>query len=64
MLDWTDIAIRAAKTFVQAFVAALVLPAANAFDLAAWKAAVVAAAAAGISAAWNTIWEAVKVRQG
>jgi hypothetical protein len=61
-MDWADIAIRAGKTFVQAFVAALVLPAANAFDLASWKAAVVAAAAAGLSAAWNIVIEALRVK--
>lgn len=62
-MDWTDIAIRAGKTFVQAFVAALILPVASVFDLASWKAAVVAAVAAGVSAAWNVILEAVKVRR-
>lgn len=50
-----DVAVRAAKTFAQAFVAAIVLPAADAFNLASWKAAVLAAGAAAASVVWNTV---------
>jgi len=46
-----DLAERAAKTFVQAFAAALVIPAAADFwSVSVWKSAVVGAVAAGVSA--------------
>lgn len=46
-----DLAERATKTFVQTFGAALVIPAAADFwSFSVWKAAVLAAAAAGVSA--------------
>lgn len=50
-----DIIVRAFKTFVQGFLAALALSAANIVDLNSAKAALIAAVAAGISAVWNTI---------
>lgn len=50
-----DIAIRAAKTFVQAFLATLAVSVATVNDVPTLKAAVVGAAAAGISAVWNYV---------
>lgn len=49
-----DLLERAAKTFVQAFVAAIVLPV-DVFSGSAWKAVAVAGAAAGISAVFSVI---------
>lgn len=48
-----DIAVRAGKTFVQAFIAALAV--ANLSDFNSIKAGVIAAAAAGVSAVWNSL---------
>lgn len=48
-----DIAVRAGKTFIQAFIAALAV--ANVSDFNSLKAGVIAAAAAGVSAVWNTV---------
>lgn len=56
-----DIAIRAGKTFVQAFIAALAV--ANVSDLNSVKAAVIAAAAAGVSAVWNSLLAANNSRK-
>ena len=53
--NWQDVAVRAAKTFWQAFVAAFVLPGV-ALDVSAWKAAAAAAGAAGLSAVWNFLY--------
>jgi hypothetical protein len=50
-----DIVERAIKTFVQAAVAVVVAGYANVVDVESGKALVVAAIAAGVSAAWNTI---------
>ena len=50
-----DITIRAAKTFVQAFLATLAVSVATVNDVPTLKAAVVGAAAAGISAVWNYV---------
>lgn len=55
-----EVLIRAAKTFVQAFLAALAVSAVSVINLATAKAALLAAVAAGISAAWNIIIPAVK----
>lgn len=49
-----DIATRAGKTFIQAFIAAFVLPA-TVSDANLWRAAVIGAAAAAVSATWNTL---------
>jgi hypothetical protein len=50
-----DIVIRAAKTFVQAFLAVLLAGVLNVTDLASVKALGLAALAAGVSATWNLI---------
>lgn len=56
-----DILVRAAKTFVQAFIATLAV--ANMTDNDSVKAAVVAAVAAGVSAVWNTLILANEARK-
>jgi len=50
-----DIAARAFKTFVQAFLASLAVAVVNVNDISTAKAAGIAAVAAGISAVWNFI---------
>ena len=50
-----DIVVRMAKTFVQAFIAVLVVGYASVKDFEGVKALVVAALAAGISAVWNAL---------
>lgn len=56
MKNWKDIAIRAGKTALQAFLAALPFTAA-AFEggAAVWRSALIGALAAGISAGMNVI---------
>lgn len=56
-----DIVVRAAKTFVQAFIASIAV--ANITDSSNLKAVLVAAVAAGVSAVWNTLILANKVRK-
>ena len=56
LLAGNDIVVRAVKTFVQAFVAAWMV---SGFVLD--KSAVIAAAAAGISAVWNYVRELLEV---
>lgn len=50
-----DIVVRAAKTFVQAFLASLAVAVVNVHDVTTAKAAVIGAVAAGISAFWNFV---------
>lgn len=50
-----DVLVRAAKTFVQAFLSVLALGFADVVDLESAQALFVAAGAAGISAAWNSV---------
>lgn len=50
-----DLAVRASKTFVQAFLATLAVSVATVNDVPTAKAAVVGAVAAGISAVWNFV---------
>jgi hypothetical protein len=50
-----DLVVRAAKTFVQTFVAVVAVGYTSVTDIATAKALLVAAVAAGISAVWNTI---------
>lgn len=53
---WKDIAVRAAKTFLQAFIASITVDAALlAGGWNVWRAALLSAAAAGISALMNFI---------
>lgn len=54
-MDYKDIATRAAKTFAQAFFATLAASVIGIVDIETAKAAVIAAGAAGISAAWNAV---------
>ncbi len=51
--DVQDILVRALKTFIQAFLASVVV--ANVTDLDTLKAAVIGGIAAGIAAVWNTL---------
>ena len=51
----SDIAKRAAKTFVQAFVATVAVGATNVTDIASAKALLIAGVAAAISAVWNFV---------
>lgn len=53
-----DVLIRALKTFVQTFFGALAVSVAGVVDWNTGKAALLAAAAAGISAAWNAVLQA------
>ncbi len=53
----SDIVRRAVKTFIQAFVAVIVIGYVNVKDVESAKALGVAAVAAGISAVWNFIKE-------
>lgn len=48
-----DIAVRAAKTFIQAFIASLAV--ATQTDFSNYKAILIAAVSAGVSAAWNSL---------
>lgn len=55
-----DLAERALKTFIQVFAATLIIPAAtDIFTVSAWKSAVVAAAAAALSAATSLLSKGV-----
>lgn len=54
-MNYKDVAIRAAKTFAQAFLAALSVSVVGVADLDTAKAALIAAVAAGVAAAWNAI---------
>lgn len=56
-----DVASRAAKTFVQTFVATFTLPAVFG-DLNALRAGAVAALAAAVSATWNTVQNEIAKR--
>jgi hypothetical protein len=56
-----DIAVRAFKTFVQTFVAVLLVADLSTID--GWKAGLLAGVSAGVSAVWNTILAANAVRK-
>lgn len=56
-----DIAIRALKTFVQATLAALAV--ANFTDNSNYKAVLIGAVSAGVSAAWNSVLAANSARK-
>lgn len=55
MYDTKDIAVRAIKTFVQAFLATLAVSVATVDSWETAKAVIVGAAAAAISATWNAV---------
>lgn len=48
-----DIAVRAGKTFIQAFIASLAV--ATQTDFSNYKAVLIAAVSAGVSAVWNSL---------
>ena len=54
-MDVEEVLIRALKTFVQTFLATLAASVAGMVDIDTARVAVIAAAAAGLSAAWNAI---------
>lgn len=60
-VNWKDVAVRAAKTFIEAFVAFVGAELAGmdlfAIDKGMWAAVALSAAAAGISAVWNGMIE-------
>lgn len=60
-VNWKDVAVRALKTFAEAFVAFVVAEVGGmelfAMDKSMWCAVVISAAAAGISAVWNGMIE-------
>ena len=62
-INWKDVAIRALKTFVEAFIACAGAELAGmdlfAIDKGMWCAVGISAAAAGISAVWNGMIEPV-----
>ena len=63
--DWKDIGIRAGKTALQAFLAAIPITAATLEGGAAvWKSALIGAIAAGISAGMNVIISALSSKEG
>jgi hypothetical protein len=57
MTDWKDVAIRAAKTFAQSFLGALITLFASGTEpgSAVTKTAIISALAAAISAVWNGV---------
>ena len=62
---WKDIAVRAVKTFVQTFLASLPVDAAMlASGWSVWRAALLSATAAGISAVMNFIIAALDSKEG
>ena len=54
-MNYKDIAIRAIKTFIQAFLAVLVIDVVTIKDWATAKPVLIAAVAAGVSAVWNSL---------
>jgi hypothetical protein len=62
---WKDIAVRAAKTFLQAFIASIPVDAALlAGGWNVWRAALMSAAAAGVSAVMNFILAVLQSEDG
>ena len=62
-IDWLNILERAAWTFVEGFLVALPTTFSMEMDGAAWKAALVSAAMAGLSAVKTFIIEVIKLNQ-
>lgn len=60
-INWKDVAVRAVKTFAEAFIACVGAEIAGmdifAIDKSVWAAVGISAAAAGISAVWNGMVE-------
>lgn len=54
-MNYKDVLIRAAKTFVQAFLATLATAVAGVTDIDTARAALIGAGAAGVAAVWNLI---------
>lgn len=54
-MNYKDIAIRAIKTFIQAFLAVLVIDVVTIKDWATAKPVLIGAVAAGVSAVWNSL---------
>ena len=54
-MDWKDIAVRAGKTFVEAFLVLAPVEVVIGGDVPALKAAAVAAGAAAVSVVWNAL---------
>jgi hypothetical protein len=54
-MNYKDIAIRAVKTFIQAFLAVLVIDVITIKDWATAKPVLIGAVAAGVSAVWNSL---------
>lgn len=57
-VNWGDVCVRAAKTFIQVAIVTLAL-----FPEPWTKAALISAAAAGVSAAWNIVRDIVSSRK-
>lgn len=51
---WKDIAVRALKTFLQAFLASITIDATSLGDTKVWKSILISALAAGLSAVMNS----------
>lgn len=54
-MNYKDIAIRAIKTFIQAFLAVVVIDVVTIKDWATAKPVLIGAVAAGVSAVWNSL---------
>lgn len=63
-MDWKNIMERAAWTFLEGFIVALPAASQLGVDAAAWKAALVGAAMAGLSALKTLILEVIKTAKG
>jgi len=59
-IDWKDLATRAFWTFVEGFLVALPAGEAMGMDIGAWKAALIAAAMAGVSAVKTLMVELIR----
>lgn len=60
-IDWKDIAVRSAKTFVQGALAYALLNYANADEL-GWSVFIIGVIAGGVSALWNITIEVKKLK--
>lgn len=63
-MDWKNIMERAAWTFLEGFIVALPAASQLGVDAAAWKAALVGAAMAGLSALKTLVLEVIKTAKG